>query len=107
MYSKKWSTNSGLPVKRLRSSGFWVAMPTGQVSRWQTRIMMQPDTTSGAVAKPNSSAPEQRGDDHVAPGLQLAVDLDHDAVAQPVGHEGLLGLGQAQLPGDAGVLDAR
>ena len=29
----------------------------GQVSRWQTRIMMQPDTTSGAVAKPNSSAP--------------------------------------------------
>jgi hypothetical protein len=41
----------------LRSSGFWVATPTGQVSRWQTRIMMQPDTTSGAVAKPNSSAP--------------------------------------------------
>ena len=45
------------PVKRLRSTGFWVAIPTGQVSRWQTRIMMQPDTTSGAVAKPNSSAP--------------------------------------------------
>ena len=44
-------------VNRLRSSGFWVATPTGQVSRWQTRIMMQPDTTSGAVAKPNSSAP--------------------------------------------------
>ncbi len=57
MYSKKVVTNSGRPVKRLRSSGFWVAMPTGQVSRWQTRIMMQPDTTSGAVAKPNSSAP--------------------------------------------------
>ena len=34
-------------------------MPTGQVSRWQTRIMMQPDTTSGAVAKPNSSAPSR------------------------------------------------
>ncbi len=57
MNSKKCSTNSGLPAKRARSSGFWVAMPTGQVSRWQTRIMMQPDTTSGAVAKPNSSAP--------------------------------------------------
>ena len=40
--SKKVSTNSGLPVYRLRSSGFWVATPTGQVSRWQTRIMMQP-----------------------------------------------------------------
>ena len=57
MNSKKLTTNSGLPVNRLRSSGFWVAMPTGQVSRWQTRIMMQPDTTSGALAKPNSSAP--------------------------------------------------
>ncbi len=59
MYSKNVSTNSGLPANRARSSGFWVAMPTGQVSRWQTRIMMQPDTTSGAVAKPNSSAPSR------------------------------------------------
>ena len=57
MYSKKFTTNSGRPPKRLRSSRFWVATPTGQVSRWQTRIMMQPDTTSGAVAKPYSSAP--------------------------------------------------
>ncbi len=57
MNSKKFSTNSGCPLNRLRSSGFWVAIPTGQVSRWQTRIMMQPDTTRGAVAKPNSSAP--------------------------------------------------
>ena len=32
-------------------------MPAGQVFRWQTRIMMQPVATSGAVAKPNSSAP--------------------------------------------------
>ena len=57
MNSKKFTTNSGLPVKRLRRTGFCVATPTGHVSRWQTRIMMQPDTTSGAVAKPNSSAP--------------------------------------------------
>ncbi len=54
MNMKKFSTNSGLPVNRSRSSGFWVATPTGQVSRWQTRIMMQPATTNGAVAKPNS-----------------------------------------------------
>ncbi len=59
MNSKNVSTNSGCPVKRARSSGFWVATPTGQVSRWQTRIMMQPDTTSGAVAKPYSSAPSR------------------------------------------------
>ena len=32
-------------------------MPTGQVLRWQTRIMMQPMTTRGAVEKPYSSAP--------------------------------------------------
>jgi hypothetical protein len=57
MNSKKLITNSGLPVNLERSSWFWVATPTGQVSRWQTRIMMQPLTTSGAVANPNSSAP--------------------------------------------------
>ena len=54
---KKFSTNSGLPVYRLRSTGFCVATPTGQVSRWQTRIITQPATISGAVAKPYSSAP--------------------------------------------------
>ena len=32
-------------------------MPTGHVLRWQTRIMMQPIAISGAVEKPNSSAP--------------------------------------------------
>ncbi len=105
MNSMKFSTNSGLPEKRARSSGFWVAMPTGQVSRWQTRIMMQPDTTSGAVAKPNSSAPSSAAIDHVAAGLQLAVGLDHDPVPQAVEHQRLLGLGQAELPGGAGVLE--
>ena len=53
----KFSTYSGFPAKRLRSSGFWVAIPAGQVSRLHTRIMTQPMVTSGAVAKPNSSAP--------------------------------------------------
>ena len=48
---------SGVPTKRFRSTGSCVAMPTGQVFRWHFRIMMQPMATSGAVAKPNSSAP--------------------------------------------------
>ena len=107
MNSKNVSTNSGLPVKRLRSSGFCVAMPTGQVSRWQTRIITQPDTTSGAVAKPNSSAPSRAAIDDVAPGLQLAVGLHDDAVAQPVEQQRLLGLGEAELPRSAGVLERR
>ena len=41
---------------------------------------------------------EQRGDDHVAAGLQLAVGLDDDAAAQIVEHQRLVRLGQAQLP---------
>src|SRR5215469_5997439 len=50
-------TCSGVPLKRLRSTGSWVATPTGQVLRWHTRIMMQPAAINGAVEKPNSSAP--------------------------------------------------
>ena len=53
----KFSTYSGFPRNLLRSSGFCVATPTGQVSRLQTLIITQPIVTSGAVAKPNSSAP--------------------------------------------------
>ena len=54
----KFSTYSGFPVKRLRSSEFCVATPNGQVSRLHTRIIAQPIVISGAVAKPNSSAPK-------------------------------------------------
>ena len=107
MNSKKLTTNSGLPVKRLRSSGFWVATPTGQVSRWQTRIITQPDTTSGAVAKPNSSAPSRAAITTSRPGLHLPVGLHHDAVPQAVEQQRLLRLGQAQLPRRAGVLERR
>ena len=57
MKRMKFTTYSGLPEYRARSLGSWVATPAGQVLRWQTRIMMQPVETSGAVAKPNSSAP--------------------------------------------------
>ena len=80
-------------------------MPTGQVLRWQTRIMMQPEATSAALAKPNSSAPEQRGDRDVAAGLELAVGLDVDAAAQIVHHQHLLRLGEAEFPRNAGMLD--
>ena len=43
----------------------------------------------------------------VAAGLELPVHLDHDPVTQAVGQQGLLGLGQADLPRDAGVLQRR
>jgi hypothetical protein len=51
--------------------------------------MMQPAAISGAVAKPNSSAPSS----HVAAGAQAAVDLHADPRAQAVQQQGLLGLG--------------
>ena len=105
MYSKKVSTNSGLPEKRERSSGFCVAMPTGQVSRWQTRIMTQPDDDERGRGEAELLGAEQRRHDDVATGLQLPVDLDDDAVAQAVEHERLLRLGEAELPRGAGVLE--
>mmetsp|Transcript_22651 Transcript_22651/g.65933 ORF Transcript_22651/g.65933 Transcript_22651/m.65933 type:complete len:200 (+) Transcript_22651:960-1559(+) len=54
---KKFITCSGWPENFLRSSGSWVATPTGHVFRWHLRIMMHPRAMSGAVEKPNSSAP--------------------------------------------------
>ena len=49
--------------------------------------------------------PEQGADDDVAAGAQPAVDLQADAAAQGVADEHLLGLGEAELPGHAGVPD--
>ena len=63
-------------------------------------------TTSGAVREAELLGAQQRGDHHVAAGLQLAVDLHADAVAQVVQHQRLLRFGQAEFPGNAGVLDA-
>ena len=107
MYSKNVSTNSGLPLNRSRSTGFCVATPTGQVSRWQTRIMMQPRHDQRRGGEAELLGAEQRGDDHVAAGLHLAVGLHDDAVAQPVEQQRLLRLGQAELPRRAGVLERR
>ncbi len=50
-------------------------MPTGQVFRWHLRIMMQPSATSGSGGEAELLGAQQRGDRHVAAGLQLAVGL--------------------------------
>src|SRR5690606_9270539 len=49
--------------------------------------------------------PEQRTDDDVTAGLELTVDLYDHSIAHAVEHERLLSLGEAQLPGSAGVLE--
>ncbi len=55
----KLTTSSGVALNCLRRQAFWVAMPAGQVSCWQSRCMRQPMATRGMVAKPNSSAPRR------------------------------------------------
>ena len=67
----KFSTYSGLPLKRLRSSGFCVATPTGQVSKLHTRIITHPIVINGAVAKPNSSAPSNAATNTSRPVISL------------------------------------
>ena len=46
---------------------------------------------------------EHRADDDVAAGPEAAIDLHRDAAAQPIAHQGLLRLGEADLPGRAGM----
>ena len=67
---------------------------------------MQPSDTSGAVAKPNSSAPSNAAIDDITAGLQLAVGFDHDAAAQIIEHQRLMRFGQPEFPRNAGMLDA-
>ena len=82
-------------------------MPTGQVLRWQTRIMMQPMTTSGAVAKPNSSAPSSAAMTTSRPVFIWPSVCTTIRSRSLFSTSDLLRLGQPELPGDAGVLDAR
>ena len=105
MYSKKVVDELGLAVEALAQlgvlggdahrAGVEVADPHHDAARHHQR--------GGGEAE--LLGPEQGADDDVAPGLHLPVDLDHDPVPQAVDHQGLLGLGQAQLPGDPGVLE--
>ena len=79
--------------------------PPGQVSRWHTRIITQPGHDERRGREAELLGAEQRRDDDVATGLELAVDLEDDATAQPVGGERLVGLGEPELPRRAGVLE--
>ena len=65
----------------------------------------QRDQGRRAEAEPLGA--QQGADHHVAAGPHLAVALHEDAVAEAVQDQRLLGLGQADLPGRAGMLDRR
>ena len=79
--------------------------PTGQVFRWQTRIMMQPVAISGAVEIPTSSAPRRAATTTSRPVRIWPSVWRIDRVAKVAREQRLLGLGEADLPGHAGVLD--
>ena len=49
--------------------------------------------------------PQQESDGGVPAGFQLPIGLHYDPAAEVVGDQYLLGFGQAQLPGQAGVFD--
>ena len=102
---KKLMTCSGWPVKRLRSTGSCVATPTGQVLRWHLRIMMQPAAISGAVAKPNSSAPSSAPTTTSRPVRMPPSTCTAMRLRSRLAHQRLMGLGEADLPGRAGMLD--
>ncbi len=67
--------------------------------------MMQPVATSGAVAKPNSSAPSSAGEHDVTARAHLPVRLQEHAAAQIIFDQHLVGFGQPDFPRDARVLD--
>ena len=78
-------------------------MPTGQVLRWHLRIMMQPAAISGAVAKPNSSAPSSAPTTTSRPVRKPPSTCTAMRPRRPLQHQRLLGLGEADLPGRAGM----
>ena len=105
MYSKKVTTNSGLPVNR----GAQLGVLRRDADRAGVEVADAHHDAAGDDQRSGGEAEllgaEQRGDDDVAAGLELAVDLHDDPVAQAVEHERLLGLGEAELPRRAGVLE--
>ncbi len=101
----KFSTYSGFPRKRLRSSGFCVATPTGQVSRLQTRIITQPIVTSGAVAKPNSSAPRSAAMATSRPLISLPSVSMRTRLRRSIHDQCLVCLSKSKLPRKSGIMD--
>ena len=105
MKRMKLTTWCGSPAKRLRSSGSWVATPTGQVLRWQARITTQPSATSGAVANPNSSAPSSAPTTTSRPVLSCPSTSTTIRLRRSFISRTWCVSARPELPRDAGVLD--
>ena len=67
--------------------------------------MMQPAAIKRRGGETEFVGAEKRADHDVAAGAKPAVDLHGNASAQPVGDQGLMGLGKADFPRRAGMFD--
>ena len=56
-------------------------MPTGQVFKWHALIIIHPEATSGAVEKPNSSAPKRHA---IATSLPVFSCPSHSITTLPL-----------------------
>ena len=68
--------------------------------------MMQPAAINGPGPAELVGA-EQRAYHDIAPGADATIDLDGNTAAQPVADQRLMGLGETDFPGRAGMLDRR
>ena len=99
------TTCSGWPVNFLRSSGSWVATPTGHVLRWHLRIMMQPSEISGAVENPNSSAPSRQAIATSRPVFNWPSVCRRTRLRRSLRTRVWCVSAMPELPGNPGVLD--
>ena len=103
-WSRYVSTSSGVAANFARSSGRCVAIPTGQVSRWQDRTIRQPSAISTAVPNDTSSAPSSAATITSRPVFMPPSARSRDPPAEAARHERALGLGEAELPRRAACL---
>ena len=79
--------------------------PGGAVVQMADPQVLASEGNHGCGAEAEAFGADHRGLDDVETGLQSAVGLQPHAVAQFVGPQRLMGLGQAQLPGRPGIFD--
>ena len=105
MKRKKLTTESGSPVKRFPE----LLVLCGHPHRAGVQVALaHQDATQRderARGDPPLLGPQEGRDRDVTAGAEETVRLEDDPVTQVVLHEDLVGLGEAELPGQARVLD--
>ena len=101
---KKFTRYSLRPRKRLRSSSFCVATPTGRCSGDICASLRNP-VQSGTGGETEFFGSEHCHQYDVAACFELSVHLQHHLSAQAVQHQCLLRFAQTEFGRDAGIAD--